>query len=167
MFNIRDSEKASLPAAGDESSRTMPPPLYASRTLAHAPQSQLPGPEYKGREHHTVIDVRLTMRGELESDGDILVRGKVIGDIKCKVLIIDESAAIEGNVIAEEIVVRGAAKGKIRADRIRIEKTADVSCEICHKTFSAEEGARIRGALILEEETGGEEFLRAAEISAA
>ena len=35
----------------------------------------------------------------------------------------------------------------MRAERVRFEKTADVDSEIYHQSFSAEEGAKIRGAL--------------------
>jgi cytoskeletal protein CcmA (bactofilin family) len=94
-----------------------------------------------------VVDAGLTMKGELESEGDILVKGKVIGNIRCKLLIIEVDALVEGGVEAEEVVVRGNAKGTLQADRVRLEKTANVDSEIYHRSFSAEEGARIKGTL--------------------
>ena len=96
---------------------------------------------------HSIVDKHLTMKGDLESEGDVLVRGKVIGNIKCKLLIVDIDAQIDGGVEAEEVVIRGKAKGKVQADRVRLEKTAVVDCEIAHRSFSAEEGARIKGTL--------------------
>lgn len=101
---------------------------------------------------HSIVDKHLTMKGDLESEGDVLVRGKVIGNIKCKLLIVDADAHIEGGVEAEEVVIRGMAKGKIQADRVRLERTAVVDCEIAHRSFSAEEGARIKGTLRFLEE---------------
>lgn len=102
--------------------------------------------------NHSIVDERLTMKGDLESEGDILIKGKVVGNIRCKLLIIDNDALVEGGIIAEEIVVRGRTKGKIEAQRVRLEKTAFVDSEICHQSFSAEEGARIKGALRFMEE---------------
>lgn len=96
---------------------------------------------------HSIVDEGLTMKGDLESDGDILVKGKVLGSIRCKVLIIEADALVEGGIEAEEVIVRGNAKGTIRADRVRLEKTANIDSEIHHRTFSAEEGARIKGSL--------------------
>ena len=87
------------------------------------------------------------MKGDLESEGDILVKGKVLGNIKCKLLIVDVDALVEGGVEAEEVIIRGNSKGTIRSNRVRLEKTATVDSDICHQTFSAEEGARIKGAL--------------------
>jgi cytoskeletal protein CcmA (bactofilin family) len=87
------------------------------------------------------------MRGDLESEGDILVKGKVLGNIKCKTLIVDTDALVEGGIEAEEVIIRGHSKGTIKANRVRLEKTAAVDSDICHQTFAAEEGARIKGAL--------------------
>jgi cytoskeletal protein CcmA (bactofilin family) len=102
--------------------------------------------------NHSIVDERLTMKGDLESEGDILIKGKVVGNIRCKLLIIDSEALVEGGIVADEIVVRGRTKGQIQAQRVRLEKTAYVDSEICHQSFSAEEGARIKGALKFMEE---------------
>lgn len=97
--------------------------------------------------NYSIINERLTMRGDLESEADILVKGNVHGNIKCKMLIIDTDALVEGGIVADEVVIRGRAKGIIKAKRVRFEKTAQVDSEIFQDSFSAEEGARIRGAL--------------------
>ena len=102
--------------------------------------------------HHSVVDAHLTIKGDLESDGDILLKGKAIGNITCKLLIIDADASIEGGIVAEEVVIRGKASGKINANRVRLERTANVDSEICHRIFSSEVGALIKGALRLNEE---------------
>ena len=102
--------------------------------------------------NYSIINEWLTMRGDLESEGDILVKGKVHGNIRCKLLIVDVDALIEGGIIADEVVVRGRTKGVIEANKVRLEKSAVVDSEISHMTFSAEEGARIKGALKFREE---------------
>lgn len=95
----------------------------------------------------SIINEWLTMRGDLESQGDILVKGKVHGNITCKMLIVDCDALIDGGIIADDVVIRGATRGVIRAHRIRLERSADVEGELFQQTFSAEEGAKVRGAL--------------------
>ncbi len=97
--------------------------------------------------NYSIINEWLTMKGDLESEADILIRGKVIGNIKCKMLIIDTGAFVEGGIEADEVVVRGATKGIMIAKKVRLEKSADVDSEIQHQSFSAEEGAKIKGAL--------------------
>ena len=96
---------------------------------------------------YSIINEWLTMRGELESDGDILVKGRVFGNIRCKVLIVDQGAHVEGGITAEELTIRGLARGTIKVKRVKIEKTATVDGEITQEFFSVEEGARMTGTL--------------------
>jgi cytoskeletal protein CcmA (bactofilin family) len=101
---------------------------------------------------HSIVEEGLVMKGDLETEGDILVKGKVFGNIRCKVLIIDTGSLVEGGVEAEEVIIRGNSKGTIKANRVALEKSASVESDICHKIFSAEEGARIKGGLRFEED---------------
>lgn len=95
----------------------------------------------------SIINEWLTMRGDLESEGDILIKGKVHGNIQCKLLIIDAGAIVEGAIFADDVVIRGSTRGIIKAERVRLEKSAHVESEIYQTIFSAEEGARIKGSL--------------------
>jgi cytoskeletal protein CcmA (bactofilin family) len=97
--------------------------------------------------NYSIINEWLVMRGDLESEADILVKGKIFGNVKCKLLIVDTGALVEGGIEADEVVVRGSTKGIMIAKKVRLEKTADVDSEIQHQSFSAEEGAKIKGAL--------------------
>jgi len=145
MFNTRKSE---TPYAGalPEQDKSPIASSYAAPLAASAPKAA-------GRDaNYSIINEWLTMRGDLESEGDILIKGKVIGNIRCKLLIIDIDANIEGGIIAEEVVVRGRTKGTIEANKVRVEKSANVESEISHVSFSAEEGARIKGALKFRDE---------------
>jgi cytoskeletal protein CcmA (bactofilin family) len=149
MFNNRKTEGAPISAVSTEVDR--------STFVASFPN---PRNTYSGNykvdpSAHSVVDEYLTVKGDLESEGDIHVKGKVFGNIRCKLLIIDVDALVEGGVAAEEVIVRGNTKGTIQADRVRLEKTANVDSEICHHTFSAEEGARIAGSLRSKDEPLG------------
>lgn len=95
----------------------------------------------------SIINEWLTMRGDLESQGDILVKGKVHGNITCRMLIIDTDAIIDGGIQAEEVVIRGTTRGSVKARRVRVERTANIEGEIYQDSFASEEGAKVRGAL--------------------
>ncbi|MBX9682948.1 MAG: polymer-forming cytoskeletal protein [Hyphomicrobium sp.] len=95
----------------------------------------------------SIINEWLTMRGDLESQGDILVKGKVHGNITCKMLIVDTDAMVDGVINADDVVIRGVTRGIIRARRVRLESTAEVDGEVFHDMFAAEEGAKVRGVL--------------------
>lgn len=105
--------------------------------------------------NYSIINEWLIMRGDLESEADILVKGKIFGNVKCKMLIIDAGAHVEGGIEADDIIVRGSTKGVIVGKKVRFEKTADVDSEIHHLSFAAEEGAKIRGALRYGDDVSG------------
>ena len=148
MFNNRKTEGAAISAVSSEGDKS---------TFGASPNPRNPySSNYKvDPSAHSVVDKFLTMKGDLESEGDIHVKGKVFGNIRCKLLIIEVDALVEGGVDAEEVIVRGNTKGTIQADRVKLEKTANVDSEICHHTFSAEEGARIKGSLRSKDESLG------------
>lgn len=146
MFSNRKAEGTPASAGSAEASAS-------SFGAALAPRGSHAAPYSAGSASvHSIVDEFLTMKGDLESEGDIHVKGKVFGNIRCKLLIVEVDALVEGGVEADEVIVRGSAKGTIQADRVRLEKTANVDSEICHLAFSAEEGARIKGSLRCREE---------------
>jgi cytoskeletal protein CcmA (bactofilin family) len=149
MFAQRKAEGLPISAASAEDDR----PAFGTPVISRNAHSA----HFKGNTSsaHSIVDEFLTMRGDLESEGDIHVKGKVLGNIRCKLLIIEVDALVEGGVEAEEVIVRGNSKGTIQADRVRLEKTANVDSEIRQNSFSAEEGARIKGSLRSKDEPLG------------
>jgi cytoskeletal protein CcmA (bactofilin family) len=59
--------------------------------------------------------------------------------------VIAEGAQIVGDVVAEEVTVRGHLKGTIRANRVRVNSTGVVEGDIFHRTLMIEENARFEG----------------------
>ena len=98
-----------------------------------------------GSPAQSVIDAWLTITGNLESQGDVRVEGRVAGDIRCNNLVVGRDATVNGDIVAEEAVVRGKVKGTIRANRVILEDTAYVESVIYHKVLSVDEGATFDG----------------------
>lgn len=101
-----------------------------------------------GTPARSVIDAWLTMKGNLESEGDIQVDGKVQGHIRCTQLIVGRDAIIDGDVLAAEVVIRGKVKGVIRANRVKLQESACVESEIFfEKSLGIEDGASFEGQI--------------------
>jgi cytoskeletal protein CcmA (bactofilin family) len=92
-----------------------------------------------------VIDAALVITGNLESERDVQLDGELRGDITCSQLVISRDATLLGNVVAEEVVVRGKVKGTIRASQVMLQDTAQVESDIFHKSLVVEQGATFDG----------------------
>jgi cytoskeletal protein CcmA (bactofilin family) len=113
-------------------SSAVEPPVPASRKANAAPT-------------RSVIDAWLTITGNLQSEGEVQVDGQIHGDIRCAHLTVGRDALVNGNITAEEVVVRGKVTGTIRANRVILQDSAHVDSEIFHKKLSIEEGACFEG----------------------
>ena len=117
----------------------------ARRPPAHSPDAPAAGRKPGTSPTRSVIDAWLTITGNLQSEGEVQVDGKINGDIRCAHLTVGKEASIVGNITADEVVVRGKVKGVIRANRVILQDSARVESEIFHKRFSIEEGAIFDG----------------------
>jgi cytoskeletal protein CcmA (bactofilin family) len=116
-----------------------------------------------GKGTRSVIDAWLTITGDLMSEGEVQVEGHVNGDIRCAHLTVGKDAKISGNIIAEEVVVRGRVTGIIRALRVILQDSAHVDSEIYHRSLAVEEGACFEGASRRRDEPMQVESTRTAE----
>ena len=93
-----------------------------------------------------LIDAGLNIYGDLQTDGEVEVDGKIVGNIGCTHLTIGKGAAVTGNIRADEVLVRGKVKGTIRATRVILQDSAQVEGDIYHDRIVIEDGARFVGA---------------------
>ena len=123
----------------DFSSHRQPIPAYAVDPGAIAARKA------NGAPTRSLVDAWLTITGNLQSEGEVQVDGRVEGDIRCAHLVVGKDATITGNIVAEEVVVRGKVIGTIRANRVILQDSARVESEIFHKSLIIEEGACFDG----------------------
>jgi cytoskeletal protein CcmA (bactofilin family) len=93
----------------------------------------------------STIGKDLTVEGNLDCDGDILVDGTIIGDIRTKTVTIGTTGAVTGAITADMVVVVGNVAGQIRAKTVTLSRTARVQAEIWHESLAIEGGAWFEG----------------------
>ena len=93
----------------------------------------------------SIISADLTVTGTLVSSGDIQIDGVVDGDVRSVGLVIGEKAEIHGEILAEDLTVRGRVMGRIRARKVQLAATSHVEGDILHEAFAVEAGAFFEG----------------------
>src|SRR5690349_4511492 len=84
----------------------------------------------------SVVDAWLRITGDLEGEGELEIEGQVIGNVRCKHLVVGAKANLEGNISADQVVIRGKVKGTIRANYVILQHGARVDSEIFHKQLA-------------------------------
>jgi len=93
----------------------------------------------------STIGEDLRIAGNVSSKGEIHLDGHVIGDVSCVALVLGETAKLEGNVTAEDVVVRGTLIGSVRAMRVTLQSMAHVEGDLYHRSLALEQGAFFEG----------------------
>lgn len=93
----------------------------------------------------SIISSDMVVNGALQAGGDIQVDGKVQGDITSGSLTVGEKALVEGEILAEEVIVRGKIVGSIRARKVQLCSTCHVEGDIYHQALAVETGAYFEG----------------------
>ena len=93
----------------------------------------------------STISEDLVINGNVTSKGELHLDGQVQGDVHCVTLVLGETAQVEGNVVAEEVMVRGRLIGSVRALKVMLQSTAHVEGDLFHKSLSLEQGTHFEG----------------------
>ena len=93
----------------------------------------------------STIGEDLTITGNVTSKGELHVNGRVQGDVHCVALVLGENAQVEGNVVAQHVMVHGRLIGSVRALKVMLQSTAHVEGNLFHKGLSVELGTHFEG----------------------
>ncbi len=128
----------------------LPSPSQAKRPAASAAPQQaasMPSQVPTGKGLST-LSADLTFEGNVSGAGDLQVDGTVKGDLRVGRLIVGETGAVEGNVSADYVEVRGRIVGGVNGKQIKLLGTAYVDGDITHEQLSIDVGAYFQGRCI-------------------
>ena len=120
-----------------------------------------------GTSTRSVIDPWLRITGNLEGEAELQIDGHIRGDIRCTKLVISKGATVDGNVTADEVIIRGTVIGIVRGNRVVLQEGAYVQNEISYKRLCIEEEAHFEGIVRMSENPLEELATVAAEMKAA
>jgi cytoskeletal protein CcmA (bactofilin family) len=101
----------------------------------------------------SVLGAGLIWQGDISGSGGVRVEGTFEGQIALKgLLVVGETGKVTcANVRAINVIVAGAVKGNITAQKVEIRSTGRVWGDILATAFATEEGAFLRGQIRMED----------------
>jgi cytoskeletal protein CcmA (bactofilin family) len=101
----------------------------------------------------SVLGPGINWAGNLTGSGGIRIEGTFEGKIQIKgMLVVGETGRVTcENVVANTVIVAGAIKGNITAEKLQIRSTGRVWGDVVVISFTTEEGAFLRGQIQMED----------------
>ncbi len=88
-------------------------------------------------------DCRLT--GDITSDGEVHIDGRLDGDMSCKTLTVGETGVVTGKISADMVRIFGSVNGQVKAHSVELGATARVVGDITHASLKVDAGAYVQG----------------------
>ena len=94
------------------------------------------------------IGPEVVVIGNLETQGDIHVDGRIEGDIRCAALIQGDGGRIAGGIVADQTRIAGLVDGSIATRELFLSRTARVTGDVAYESLSIEAGAQVAGSFV-------------------
>lgn len=100
-----------------------------------------------GRNSNNLFGVGTVIEGEIKTEGEARIDGKIIGTVTSQSkIVIGRTGVVEGDIICSDAHVEGRVIGKMEvSDLLYLKKTADIEGDIIIGKLVVEEGAKFNG----------------------
>ena len=96
----------------------------------------------------SVISADTVIKGKIDFKGELLIEGKVSGDITGDNLTLGSSAKVDGKIIVKGVIIQGNFTGFINAESVKLDVGSVVKGDIEHSVISIEIGANFNGKVV-------------------
>ena len=86
--------------------------------------------------------------GDITTDGEVQIDGKVEGNIRCRSLIVADTGEVSGKVACESVSLHGTLTGTVHGKSVNLSSTARMVGDVTHETLTIEPGAHFKGQCI-------------------
>jgi cytoskeletal protein CcmA (bactofilin family) len=129
--------------AGVANGMVPPRPVRKARPEASLPSVSSQSPPAAAAP--SIVSAGAVLSGTLASEGDYHIEGGVAGDIHCAGLTVSETGQVHGEIFAQDVVVRGAVRGSICAQKVVLCAGSRVEGDILQAVLVIENGAEFNG----------------------
>jgi cytoskeletal protein CcmA (bactofilin family) len=118
-----------------------------NRTLQPLQRSAVTQPAAMLHPSETIssLDSEMTVVGKIICKDVLKIYGVVEGEVIASNALIADGARVQGDIVAEELIIGGRVKGDIHALRVKLQTTAVVEGDIFHRSLSIDEHAWFEG----------------------
>lgn len=95
----------------------------------------------------SLIGADVVIDGNVMSTGEIHIEGSVRGSVEAEICGVKRGGSVEGNIRAQEVVIRGRVVGPIHAVHVDLQDGADVRGDVVNTTITIQNGAHLQGAV--------------------
>lgn len=99
-------------------------------------------------ERTSEIGASIVIRGEVRSQEDLLVSGRIEGTVEMNAhrLTVAQGADVQATIRARDVVVSGTVVGTVQAvERVVLQQTADVRGDVTTPALMMDDGAALKG----------------------
>ena len=93
----------------------------------------------------SILASSFSLKGSISCKGELQIDGRVNGNINGEKVILGPDSSMDGTLAADEIIISGKFKGKIKGKSIRLETGALVDAEITYEVLAIEDGSSVNG----------------------
>merc|ERR1712078_317005 len=102
----------------------------------------------KNSSSSSVIGTEMQISGNIKCNGNLILKGKVKGNIECENMSISAEGNLKGNIKAFECIIGGNFEGDVFADSLAIESAANIRGNMYYNNLRAQPGAKLEVQLI-------------------
>jgi len=88
-----------------------------------------------------------SLKGSISCKGELQIDGRINGNINGEKIILGPESSMDGTLTADEVVISGKFKGKIKGKSIRLDSGASVNAEIIYEILAIEDGSSVNGVV--------------------
>tara|TARA_B100000686_G_C16673597_1_gene907841 strand:+ start:182 stop:610 length:429 start_codon:yes stop_codon:yes gene_type:complete len=96
----------------------------------------------------SVIGTEMQIKGNIKCSGNLVIKGKVNGNIECENINLASEGNLKGNIKSMQAVIGGNFEGDVFADSLAIESAASIKGNLYYNSLRAQPGARLDVELI-------------------
>ena len=88
-----------------------------------------------------------SLKGSISCKGELQIDGRINGNINGEKVILGPESSMDGTLTADEVVISGKFKGKIKGKSIRLDSGSLVNAEIIYEILAIEDGSSVNGVV--------------------